>query len=432
MIATTIAKRSARGISSRALSTFPVTQEAPLSASLSPSAAPAAKIEEKTLSNGVKLIARTGASKISTIKFSVNAGSRSELVNEKGAAHLLSYCAFEGTQQRSGLRLVREMENHAFVMKNKTCRERNEFCLQAAPEFVSEAISSLGEAVFSPPKHSYIINERKPTAAHDYKLLEWCGQANLKEMIFEAAYGEGTPMGGSFFSHSLNKLDAEDVLAYRSRNFTAGNLVIAADGVSLSELEKGAAGFVGSATSIADSPFVGGCVRRRADFNGEVHAAIAFPALPSAQNRVLHNMLATRLAEKSKGTDLGSVSTFMEGGLECITVSAGSTAAAEALLSMAVAELKAVASGSDKSNAVQKKVSLSNLVSLEGGESATDVMLAANAAGVSLSDFVDVRNVTSDNVQSAAKSMLQTTPAYAVVGASYGMQSYASICSSLK
>lgn len=63
-------------------------------------------------------------SQISTIKFSVNAGSRSELVNEKGAAHLLSYCAFEGTQQRSGLRLVREMENHAFVMKNKTCRER--------------------------------------------------------------------------------------------------------------------------------------------------------------------------------------------------------------------------------------------------------------------------------------------------------------------
>ena len=51
--------------SSRALSTFPVTQEAPLSASLSPSAAPAAKIEEKTLSNGVKLIARTGASKVS-------------------------------------------------------------------------------------------------------------------------------------------------------------------------------------------------------------------------------------------------------------------------------------------------------------------------------------------------------------------------------
>lgn len=71
-------------------------------------------------------------------------------------------------------------------------------------------------------------------------------------------------------------------------------------------------------------------------------------------------------------------------------------------------------------------------MSLEGGESATDVMLAANAAGVSLSDFVDVRNVTSENVQSAAKSMLQTTPAYAVVGASYGMQSYASICSSLK
>ena len=48
----------------RAMSTFPITHEAPLRESFSPQAATAAIIEERTLSNGVKIIARNGPSQV--------------------------------------------------------------------------------------------------------------------------------------------------------------------------------------------------------------------------------------------------------------------------------------------------------------------------------------------------------------------------------
>jgi hypothetical protein len=403
--------------------------------SMSPAAARNAVIQEKTLSNGVKIIARDAPSQMATIKFSVNAGSKNEKINEKGSAHLLSYCAFEGTQQRSGLRLLREMENRAFVVNSKFCREANHFTIKAAPEFVGEAMSTLQEVLFSPPKHNYTIKERKPAASVDYGKLSWCPLMNLSEMTFEAAYGEGTPMGGSVFSHNLQSLCVDDVLAFRSRNFTAGNLVIAADGVSMIDIEKVAASFTGAASAAATSPYTGGCVRRRADFGGDVHASLAFPSLSGPKSgafRVVHTMLADALAEKTKGSDLGCIKTVREGGLQCVYVSASSTGAAESLIALAVNELKAIASGSHKSTAAQKKVSLCNLISLEGGECATDVMLAADAAGVSLADFADVRGVSGADVQAAAQSMLKAAPSYAVVGASYGMQSYASVCNLLK
>lgn len=255
-------------------------------------------------------------------------------------------------------------------------------------------------------------------------------------MTFEAAYGEGTAMGGSVFSHNLSTLNVDDVLAFRARNFTTGNLVIAADGVSMADIEKVAAGFTPGAVSTASvSPYTGGCVRRRADFNGDVHVSLAFPSLSGPKDgafRVVHSMLTDVLAEKTKGSDLGCIKTVREGGLECVFISASSTASAESLLALAVNELKAIASGSHKSTAAQKKVSLHTLVSLEGGECATDVILAANAAGVSVADFADVRGVSAADVQAAAQHMLKAAPAYSVVGASYGMQSYASVCNLVK
>jgi hypothetical protein len=254
-------------------------------------------------------------------------------------------------------------------------------------------------------------------------------------MIFEAAYGEGTPMGGSAFAQNLNKLSVDEVLSFRARSFTAGNLVISADGVSLADLEKAAADFTGAASVASASPYTGGCVRRRADFSGDVHVALALPSQSTTQScgafRVLHSVLASRLAERTKGSDLGCVTTHLEGGLECMFISSSSTASAEALVNIAIGELKAIAADG-KSGSAKNKVALSNLVALEGGDGASSVMLAAHYAGVGLKDFADVRGVTDADVKNAAQSMLKAVPAYAVTGASYGMQSYASICSALK
>ena len=46
-----------------------------------------------------------------SVKFSISAGSSAETLGEKGAAQLLAATAFVGTGKRSGIRLVRDLEN---------------------------------------------------------------------------------------------------------------------------------------------------------------------------------------------------------------------------------------------------------------------------------------------------------------------------------
>ena len=54
----------------------------------------------------------------------MSSGSRHERENEKGAAHLLSVAAFAGTQNRDGLRLMREIENYGFSVGVEAGREK--------------------------------------------------------------------------------------------------------------------------------------------------------------------------------------------------------------------------------------------------------------------------------------------------------------------
>ncbi len=54
----------------------------------------------------------------------MNSGSKYETAKEKGSAHLLSAAAFAGTQQRSGLRLHRDIENAGFIVDAIADREQ--------------------------------------------------------------------------------------------------------------------------------------------------------------------------------------------------------------------------------------------------------------------------------------------------------------------
>lgn len=59
-----------------------------------------------------------------SINFAVLCGSRAESLSEKGAAHLLSVAAFAGTGKRSGLRLMRDLEDMGAVVGASVDREK--------------------------------------------------------------------------------------------------------------------------------------------------------------------------------------------------------------------------------------------------------------------------------------------------------------------
>jgi len=60
-----------------------------------------------------------------SLRFSVSGGSSSESAAQKGAAHVLAVSGFtNGTVKRSGLRLIRDLENVGAVISSSVDREK--------------------------------------------------------------------------------------------------------------------------------------------------------------------------------------------------------------------------------------------------------------------------------------------------------------------
>ena len=89
-------------------------------------------------------------------------------------------------------------------------------------------------------------------------------------------------MGASMYASDLKRLDVDDVMEFRLRNFVTSNLVVLADGIALNTLETSLQKKLSSAEvppiAAIPSPFTGGSVRVRADLGGDTHVALAFPA----------------------------------------------------------------------------------------------------------------------------------------------------------
>lgn len=424
----------------RSLSMFPVAVDVPLRTSVDPAPLYAPTVTSSTLSNGASLVARNCPADNVSLKFALSCGSRHELFPEKGAAHLLAHAAFAGTQNESGLRLMRSLENHGCVVGASANREQIVYSVNAPAEFVDFAIEKVTEAVYSPPKYSHSIEERKSAAALDYDTLKSCPQTALTELLHEAAYGDGTPMGSSLFANDLKKLDVGDVMEYRLRNFKTNNLTVLANGLALNSLESSVKGFLSSSEAVPvtniPSGYVGGTARMRADLGGDTHLAIAFPAPSGAAGKaytILKEVLDSRLRNSnSAGSHASAFSIpYSDGGLVGVYCAASSATGADELVAKVVKELKAIASSCDVGSATNK-VTLSNMLALEGGCSAADLMLAAKVQGLDISEYADVRNVSSKDVSEAAATALKSNPAVAVLGSTYGLQSFDNIKASLQ
>ena len=100
------------------------------------------------------------------------------------------------------------------------------------------------------------------------------------QLIHEAAYGEGSPLGSSIYADSLESLAPADVLAYRHKYFTATNTIVTSSGglphADLKALtECYFSGLPKGEPSSFPSPFIGGEARVKAAAEG-AYAALAF------------------------------------------------------------------------------------------------------------------------------------------------------------
>eukprot|EP00604_Paraphysomonas_vestita_P003085 CAMPEP_0174818162 /NCGR_PEP_ID=MMETSP1107-20130205/791_1 /TAXON_ID=36770 /ORGANISM="Paraphysomonas vestita, Strain GFlagA" /LENGTH=417 /DNA_ID=CAMNT_0016029647 /DNA_START=80 /DNA_END=1333 /DNA_ORIENTATION=+ len=409
--------------------------EAKLTQNFQPSSTKQIKYETKSLSNGTKAISRNAWTESVSFSIAVNSGSKYETAKEKGAAHLLAAAGFSGTQSRSGLRLLRDIENAGFIVDVNADREQIVYTIKGLPDAADAALETLAEAVFSPPIRDYIINERKPTAALQIERNRRCPFQSISRLIYEAAYGEASSLGSSPYALNLDDLSAADVLAFRQRNFTAPNVTIIANGVSVDTLDKVTSAIpAGDVAKFEQVNYVGGVVRNRVDAGGRLHTAVAFPAANGQNGKafvVLDAVLKSKLTANSTSAYVNSfLSSNSAGGLLGVYVASSSAADTEKAITFAFNELKNIAGGSgDYTNAKNAKT-FENLSALE--KDSTSILLAASKEGLTPLEYADLRSVSNDDVKKAAASLLQSKPSYAAFGDTFGLLSYDGVNKLLK
>jgi hypothetical protein len=148
---------------------------------------------------------------------------------------------------------------------------------------------------------------------------------------------------------------------------------------------------------------------------------------------VLQELLDSRLkGNNSVGSYASAFSIpYSDGGLIGAYCASSSVAGAEELVNNVFKELKEIAASCDIS-AATNKLTLSNVMALEGVNSAADLMLAANVQGLDTMEYAVVGNVTAKDVSAAAAAVLKANPAIAVLGATYGLKSFESMKSSMQ
>lgn len=422
------ASKQAGGAGSvRSFSKMLVATEAfPIEGAMTPQKSVAPVISETKLANGIKLITKDYNANMVSLKFSIMGGSGAETEVQKGAAQLLSTASFAGNKTSSGLKIVRALDDVGAIIKSSVDREKITYDVTVMPDGVATAVETVLAAIASPPYAEYILEELKPKTKLAYNARASDYDAQLSELLHEAAFGEESTLGASMYSLNLDKLSISDVLAYRATNFVSGNVVISASGISSKDLEalvKDASVTVGSGSPAKACPYVGGDIRVRKDMGGKTFAAIGFP-VPTGEASKPYAVLSAMLSASS------SVSSYTSGGLFSITAS-GSPLEVTAALDAAVTELKAVVNKSPQTlTAIKNKVTLSKMIELEGACSAA--LMSASCLGVKAASIADVRSVEASAVSAAASAMLKSVPSYAVLGKTAGTPKYDAIKQLLK
>jgi hypothetical protein len=422
------------------LSTLVATEAFKVDVALTPHTPNAAIIASQKLTSGIKCITRGNAGDaITNIDIAVMCGSSKETVSETGFSALLEAAAFAGTDNKSGLRMIRDLENLGVILDTSIDREKITYSISCLSEYTEQALEIVATAISQP------VSARKYYTVDDSKAL---GQILTKEhtsnhtkqvidLVYEAGYGESAGLGNTIYPDNMKKLHVEDVMAYRAKHFVSDNIVVAGSGISMESL-KGMVdcyfhNMPSAKPTTTSSAFCGGDVKVRTDLDGETYLAVGFP-LPEAAKllpyQVLYSHLSSVLA--SQGFPKYAIDTFYEpsasGGLFGI-ISKGHTGAAVENLTKALGAFKGLASSSDASHAM--KVTMSNMNKLEGSGS-SKFLLQSAISNIAPEALADARKVSAGDVQAAAKGSLSAGVAYAVYGATVGTPNHSSIAAMLK
>ncbi len=218
----------------------------------------------------------------------VGVGSRDESAEQHGCSHFLEHLLFKGTEQRSALDISVELdavggELNAFTAKEYTC-----FHARVLAEDLDLAVDVLGDMVTGSRLEAREVEAERDVILDEIAMHEDDPDDVVHELLSEAAFGAGTPLGRSIAGTeaSIEAQTRDGIADFMARHYRPEQMVVSAAGaldhdhlVAQVELAFGRAGFLDARASPA--------APRRSDVVVPVHPGEARLRRPFEQANVV-------------------------------------------------------------------------------------------------------------------------------------------------
>lgn len=249
----------------------------------------------------------------STVSLSVfiRTGSLHESRRMSGISHVVEHMAFKGTSSRDCQRINLDAERLGAEVNAHTDKDHTAFHIDGLPRDLGAFVGLLADIVLNSTFPADELERERQVIQHEFTEFEEDPAAVAFQLFDRACYGShpaGQPVIGS--RANLKRFTRDELLDYVARQYTAGNVVVAAAGCVDTELflravEAGFGAMPGGAQNAVSAPaWVGGVKVRRLAGSSQCHAVLGFDAPPLGDERHVANVLAAALLGEGMSSPL--------------------------------------------------------------------------------------------------------------------------------
>ncbi|MBO4880531.1 MAG: insulinase family protein [Firmicutes bacterium] len=244
-------------------------------------------IQVKTLPCGARLVTeKLPEFRSASIGIWVGAGAVKEASDRKGISHFIEHMCFKGTEKRNFLQLAKEADDLGAALNAFTDKEATCYHIKALTDVFPQAVDILLDMVCFSKNDAAEIRKEKRVVTEEIAMVEDTPDDIIVDILMEKVF-RGTPLQYPVLGsrRTVRVITREDVLAYRKKWYTAGNIVVAAvgnfdDSALEEQLEAQLSMLPSKSPEIADYKPSEGCRYgyRTQDIN-QTHIAIGLPTV---------------------------------------------------------------------------------------------------------------------------------------------------------
>ena len=184
------------------------------------------KYNTYTLENGLRIIHLPSASQVVWCGYDVAVGSRDEQSGEEGLAHFCEHMTFKGTEQRSALQVINDLERVGGELNAFTNKEDTVFYAAVTKEHFAKAVGLLTDIVFHSQYPQHEIDKEVEVICDEIESYN-DSPAELIYDEFENILFEGHPLGHNILGKAdrVRSFKTADALRFVRRHYRPENAV---------------------------------------------------------------------------------------------------------------------------------------------------------------------------------------------------------------